>query len=111
MGCEAELLAIGKFKPEIAEYLDYPASYYSNCNKDTVIITTLCKMVGTTSSRELAYVLGIKDLWNFNQHEINYNNIKFYDIVNNEYSEITGIHQKLKILCENGFKLYFRPEG
>ena len=70
MGMDAELMAIGQFKPHLACHLDYPAEHYENVALNATVITTVFHAYTNDSSRELAKALGITDVFDFNQHRI-----------------------------------------
>lgn len=57
----SDVIAIGGYKPELAEFLDYPAEEYKSVPTGCPVITTVFSCNTHHQSEELAEVLGIKE--------------------------------------------------
>src|SRR5688572_8676409 len=78
MGMRAEIIAIGPFTKEVAEFLDYPAERYNATPEGAIISRRLFGIgEGSTASRLFAKHLGISNVWDFNQHKLDNRNIDF----------------------------------
>lgn len=67
----ADLLAWGRFDPAIAQYLEYGPEAYSLTASGALVVTEMFGIIeGTQASKQFAACLGISDVWDFNQHEI-----------------------------------------
>ncbi len=69
MGMTAQILAIGPFRKELAQYLNYPADYYAQTREGVPVISFLFQCFGSSQSEELAACFAL-DPWDFNQHKI-----------------------------------------
>ena len=69
MGMDADVIAIGPFKAEIKDYLDYPPHYYDEVPDGTKVLSTLFPCVGVDQSNNLAEIFGF-DAWDFSKHLI-----------------------------------------
>lgn len=110
MGMNAELMAIGRFKSEIAKVLEYPEDSYQDVKPGTMIITQVCQMNTSASSRELASILGC-DPWDFNTHYLGHAKDVNSEKVE-ELTELTGPDMDaFAILRDAGFVFFFVPNG
>ena len=110
MGMDAQLLGLGKYKKQLASYLDYPEDDYTTVPEGTRIVTTIFTCNSTTESRDLAEALNIAP-WNFSQHYIPNTKTKQIDF---EYIvTLFGgeVAEKLLILIKHGFDLIYLPNG
>ena len=108
MGMNAELLAIGKYTPEVRDALDY----HSDCYKDTpigsTIITSVIHCNTTDASEKLARALGISP-WAFEQHcDLSGDNADLSLLVE---SAEDGVLDDVLLLREHGFRFYYLPNG
>ena len=114
MGMYAEVICIGPFSKDIAQYLEYNEERYTDTLEGAIISVTLFGVSeGNTLSRELAVTLGISDAWDFNQHKIDKNAINFTAL--ELFVETNSIYAKdanaLEVLSKNGFEFHFVPNG
>lgn len=109
MGMNAELLAIGKYSKDIADFLCYPANFYEDTPDGSTIITLVCVCTNTDGSKLLAKSLGI-DPWKFEQHcEIIPENVDF-DMMTEAIEDPDDV-VVFSALCSAGFKFYYLPNG
>jgi len=66
----AEITAMGPFRPELADQLEYSGSYYKNTRTGAPVLRELFAMEGNDSSIKLATLLGISDVWDFDRRKI-----------------------------------------
>ena len=110
MGMDAELLAIGKFSPDIRDCLDYPPDFYKDVPVGAIVITLVGNCVTTSQSETLAEVLGISP-WAFHEHcEISGENV---DAGLLEECFEGGAEDAIDFirLRSKGFKFYYLPNG
>jgi len=69
MGMEAHILAVGQYRKDITDCLDYVNDYYEDTREGVLVATRLFHCNTTNQSRELANAFGI-DPWDFNTHHI-----------------------------------------
>ena len=67
MGMDAELLAIGKYSPDLKGALEYQDSFYDGTPEGAEIIAWVCSCVSSRGSELLARAMGV-DPWRFEQH-------------------------------------------
>lgn len=110
----AEVIAIGPYSSNIAEFLDYPADLYKDVPDGAVISRRLFGILeGSSLSREFAALLGISDAWDFRQHKIdpakiNADGLRDFGAQYQEYEDDVTALLRLKTA---GFEFHFRPEG
>ncbi len=59
MGMKADLIAIGVYRDDLVEYLDYGPWDYKDVKPNQLVITTLITCRTADASRELAAALGV----------------------------------------------------
>ncbi len=113
----ASVTAIGRFSPEIADCLDYPASFYSKTKIGSIVATDVFQIFGGShASREFAALLGISDPWDFNQHAFDPRQIDadglrgLFRTFELPEDHINDLDRMLR-LREHGFQMIFRPNG
>lgn len=114
MGMCAEIIAIGHFTKEIAEYLEYSSYVYKDTCEGSVITEKLFGISeGSPLSTRFALLLGISDPWDFNQHKINNENIDVDGLKEfvQMYTDYEGDLTRLLLFMSHGFDFHFRPEG
>ncbi len=109
MGMDADIIAIGKFKKEIAQYLDYPADYYDDTPEGAEIITSLFLCNSSQQSKDLAHALGI-DPQKFEQCHFNAKEIDIEKLLTETEFERDDIIM-FDELRKAGFEFYYRPNG
>src|ERR1044072_560103 len=72
----ADLIAWGPYSSEIAQFLEYGADAYRLTEPGALVVTELFGITeGTHAGKQFAFCFGIADVWDFNQHKINPENI------------------------------------
>ncbi len=110
MGMDAELLAIGKFSKELADFLEYPKEFYDDTPEGAIVITSVLVCNTSRASRALAKALKVSP-WNFGEHceldgvDIN-EDLLLEDSVDGEDAVLS-----FRALRDHGFKFYYRPNG
>ncbi len=112
MEMEADLLAIGVFNKAIVDYLDYPKQYYDDMIEGAAVITTIFHCSTTSRSHELAELLDIHNVYDFNKHFLSNN--KMQKILLNSSDSFMCLFSldetnKLDILTKYNFWFIFRP--
>ncbi len=119
MGLNADLMAFGHFKPELAEYLAYPAEFYEGVATGRMVIAHVVHCVTSDQSRGLAEALGTGP-WELGNHF-------FVTLTTEQLAGLKEYFQKnedsfgpelvrdmwaqTRILRENGFTFFFVPNG
>lgn len=112
MGLDADVIAIGKFKVELASHLDYPEESYGDTPEGAEIITALFFCNTSDASERLADALGV-DPWAFHEHHLNPHKVdmeKLWELANEEAIECEGVEDFIA-LREAGFAFHYRPNG
>jgi hypothetical protein len=105
-GIDADITAIGPYRKDIADYLEYPKEFYKKTKFGTiVIVNSVFYSAGKKKSRILAECFNITEIWDFNQHEINPDNVNVFKL-KNEF-DINDVKQ-YTILRDAEFKFYFQ---
>ena len=115
----AQILAIGRFHPELVPWLEYSANLYADTKIGAPVVKTIFGIVeGSTASRRFALLVGIDDPWDFNQHKIDPLRIDFEGLRTHLKSLLgwaEGDYQRdleaLEKFSRDGFDLYFVPNG
>jgi hypothetical protein len=109
MGCEAEIICIGKLSLlQREDALDYPEGYYKDVPKDAEIISTVVTVSTTSSSDHLAHLCGVT-LWGLGHHRITcIPDIQSMGVDEYDLCELRG---KLRNLLAGDATLWFRPNG
>ena len=114
MGLCAEVIAVGPFSDNIVDVLEYPNGYHRIVKPGAIITESLFVIYeGSTVSRERARLLGISDVWDFNQHKIDNENIneaglREFVIDFEDDAHDLAVFMTLK---RNSFEFHFRPNG
>ena len=115
MGMTANLIGVGPFNNELVQHLEYPAKCYEGTTEGAILTIELFGIYeGSTTSREFASLLGINDVWDFNQHKLDFKKINFEGLQEfscNSYSDYTKDYEALVSLINNGFEFHFCPNG
>ena len=110
MGMDAELLAIGKYHPDVADALEYPAAFYSDTPEGSMIITHVASCVTSDGSKWLAESLGISP-WQFQQHcDLSGDDVKTDLFMESVEDGENALLDFLKLRAY-GFKFYYMPNG
>lgn len=112
MGMDAQLMAFGPYKREMAGMLEYSADYYKDVKAGETVIVTVCTCPTTTQSKELADALGV-DAWALGKHffpKLTEHQIRcvasFIDEMEN-----TRFANDFEYLAEHGFSFFYMPRG
>lgn len=119
MGMQPDLIAVGAYCEAIEEFLPYGAETYRRCKTRVgtkIVVPLFPDLNGSGLARKLAESLGIDDPWNFNQHVILADAVDYTSLKTgfDEYwsaGDYDRDIQALQILLENGFEVFFRPNG
>jgi hypothetical protein len=110
MGMDAELIGIGPYSSELSEFMEYEDLDVPN---GTIVIGTLVACSGSSSSRQLAQILGIS-AHNFQHHcNLDVTKINGYELdalarsLGNDVCSREGIFA----LHRAGWKFHFKPNG
>ncbi len=108
MGMSANVLAIGKFRRDIVDYMEYPPKFYSDTRDGAPIVRFLFHIdQGSTRSRELASCFGIEP-WDFNQHRLDPHAADLERLRAMFDEEEVGVFAALR---DAGFEFIFMPNG
>ena len=117
MGMSADILAIGRFSPDIADALDYPAELYARTRPGVPVLATLFSMMpGSSSSHAFAAHLGTNDAWDFNDHKIDPARVnlealrEFLATLDDPADYLRDVERFVR-LRDKEFEFYFRPNG
>lgn len=111
MGMNGELTGFGPYSNEVAQHLDYPPDHYDGVPDGYLVTTTLFPSETSTSTRELAEIVGA-DASQFSAHHINNNKIAWPEL--HELGERLGRRADtgaLAQLLKHGFTILFRPNS
>ena len=101
----AEIIAVGPFRLDVADFLEYGAEMYADTREGaTVIVTVACVLEDSAATRALARSFGI-DPWDFNAHELDpwRADLDSLRTVSGEERPV----ETLVALREAGFRFYF----
>ncbi|MCD0169308.1 hypothetical protein [Deinococcus sp. 23YEL01] len=107
MGLDAEVLAIGAFRRDLVEFLEYPADFYKNTRDGATVIVTVFQAVTSDLSYELASYFGI-DPWDFNSHVLDPEKVDVDRLRGSEFSDRVEAFLALKA---SRFTFYYLPNG
>lgn len=65
----ADVVAIGSYREDLAQYLNYPPSFFANTREGANVVGFLFEAWGQAEAEGLARCFGI-DAWDFNQHKL-----------------------------------------
>ena len=101
---DADIIAVGEFNDNIADYLEYNNQFYQNVERGCkVVVSSLFFVSGEAETKVLAECLGIDHL-NVNQHDIDPQKINFFKL-EREFDE--DEFNTFKALYKAGFSFYF----
>lgn len=113
----ADIVAWGPYSPDIADYLEYPRDVYRSTKSGALVITELFGIVeGSSASKRFASLLGISDVWDFNQHKLDPEKIDaaalrlLFQELDKRDAYVKDL-DALLTLRDHGFHFIFRPNG
>ena len=80
MSTQSNLLGIGPYSPEIADSLLYQKDDYIGLESGTLVLTSLFQSHTKSETETLAAAVGITDVWDFAQHPIDKDKLKWEDL-------------------------------
>lgn len=111
MGMRACVFAIGLFKKDIADCLDYSTESYENVDEGVIVVRqNLFQCSSDSQSRELAALLGI-EAWDFNRHWLEKGQGINLDGLLEVDSSFENDYDCYNRLRKAGFKFMFIPNG
>jgi hypothetical protein len=103
MGLDAQVIAIGKFSPDIVWALEYDDSYYTNVLIGATVVTNVFIACTSNQSGQLANAFGVGAM-ELGKHVLN------PDLANiDELEEVFGTEDVMqyKCLAQNGFSFFY----
>jgi hypothetical protein len=107
LSTQSNLLGIGPYSPEIADSLLYQKDAYIGLESGTLVLTSLFQCNTKIGTEDLASAVGITDLWDFAQHPVDKDKLKWKELdeINDEDSAA------LSALLVKGFYFIFHLDA
>jgi hypothetical protein len=107
MGCDAEVIAIGRFSQKIVPALGYGAEQYRGVAEGTTVVTTVFEAFGSNQSEKLSQCFGV-GRWDLGRHVLDASKADLATL-RREFDEQST--KDFVALREVGFQFYFMPNG
>ena len=107
MGCDAEIIAVGRFAKSLVPALGYPEEQYLGVADGTTVITCVFGAFGSTESEKLAQCFGV-GRWDLGRHVLDARRADL-DTLRRDFDERGTEH--FLTLREAGFQFYYMPNG
>jgi hypothetical protein len=107
MGCDAEIVAIGRFAKSLIPALGYPEEQYREVADGATVITSVFEAFGSTESEKLAQCFGV-GRWDLGRHVLDASRA---DLVTLRRDFDEGSTEHFLTLREAGFQFYYMPNG
>lgn len=110
MGMDAELLAIGRYHPDVADALEYPPEFYTDTPVGSEIIVVVGACPSSACSKDLAAAFHVSP-WRFEEHCGLSGEDVDLDLFKESVEDGDRSLRNFLLLRERGFKFYYKPNG